>query len=741
MPQTVLTVFLSSTAKDLTAYRNAVHARLSKLEYFRVVWQEHFDAQDAQAYDYCRDCATTADIYVGLIGMRRGWEPKKDGTDRSITELEHDWAEEAGKPRLLYVAPETFSVPGNLWQTEAEHQRQLTFRQRMKSERIVSQTGFDTPELLATTIVERLLTYVIESDLTQLLRPDYNPQARQQAALETLPDAIAEKIASLLEVRADPSKAMRVGVEPRTIIELARRLKPEEALDLDQALKELDAAVQVAADVMKKGGQIGNYDAIVDSVRAKIAAKTAAGDLEGAAREADRGFEEWQRAETERRQTALQSGIAILEAGLEQDILRRDPQAAANRVQKIATLEHPDDADARFEAMRARQDEFYVRGRDRGINFDLEIAIAIAWLTLETGKNANQRSSAGNDLGNALATLGERESGSERLLESVAAYRAALLETTRERVPLDWATTQNNLGNALATLGARESGSERLLEAVEAYRAALLERTRERVPLNWAMTQNNLGNALRTLGARESGSERLLEAVEAYRAALLERTRERVPLQWATTQNNLGNALQTLGARESGSERLLEAVEAYRAALLERTRERVPLDWATIQNNLGNALRTLGERESGSERLLEAVAAYRAALLERTRERVPLDWATTQNNLGNALATLGARESGSERLLEAVAAYRAALLEGTRERVPLDWAMTQNNLGTALETLGARESGSERLLEAVAAYRAALEVFEDAKATHYIDGTRRNLARAETLLAKRSKAQ
>ena len=45
--------------------------------------------------------------------------------------------------------------------------------------------------------------------------------------------------------------------------------------------------------------------------------------------------------------------------------------------------------------------------------------------------------------------LGERESGTARLEEAVAAYRAALEERTRERVPLRWAATQNNLGNAL----------------------------------------------------------------------------------------------------------------------------------------------------------------------------------------------------------------------------------------------------------------------------------------------------
>jgi hypothetical protein len=56
--------------------------------------------------------------------------------------------------------------------------------------------------------------------------------------------------------------------------------------------------------------------------------------------------------------------------------------------------------------------------------------------------------------------------------------------------------TQQNLGATLEALGARESGTERLEQAVAAYREALQEYTRERVPLNWAMTQTNLGNAL-----------------------------------------------------------------------------------------------------------------------------------------------------------------------------------------------------------------------------------------------------
>ncbi len=103
----------------------------------------------------------------------------------------------------------------------------------------------------------------------------------------------------------------------------------------------------------------------------------------------------------------------------------------------------------------------------------LVAAIALSRKLLDAASTDDERGAAHVCLGIALATLGERESGTARLDEAVAAYREALKEYTRERVPLDWAMTQNNLGNALATLGERESGTARLEEAVAAYREAL----------------------------------------------------------------------------------------------------------------------------------------------------------------------------------------------------------------------------------------------------------------------------
>ncbi len=62
------------------------------------------------------------------------------------------------------------------------------------------------------------------------------------------------------------------------------------------------------------------------------------------------------------------------------------------------------------------------------------------------------------NLGNALGTLGERESGTARL-EDAAAYRLALTERTQARVPMQWAETRYNMGNVGGTGGPdRRSG-------------------------------------------------------------------------------------------------------------------------------------------------------------------------------------------------------------------------------------------------------------------------------------------
>jgi len=165
-------------------------------------------------------------MFVGLVGVRRGWEPAGDNERRSITEMEHDWAREAGVRRYIWVAPDDFPPKGR--EADAEYARQEAFRKRAMAggERIVSQKGFGSPDLLASEIVEHLQTEIITSDLIALLRDDL---ARQPGAASVSIEEQRPAIAAAVEKLAgdkdiDPLDLARnpEGLDPR---ELEQRLR------------------------------------------------------------------------------------------------------------------------------------------------------------------------------------------------------------------------------------------------------------------------------------------------------------------------------------------------------------------------------------------------------------------------------------------------------------------------------------------------------------------------------------
>jgi len=68
--------------------------------------------------------------------------------------------------------------------------------------------------------------------------------------------------------------------------------------------------------------------------------------------------------------------------------------------------------------------------------------------------------------------LGERESGTTKLEEAVAAYRDALKERTRERVPLEWAISTGDLGVTSMQLAQRKRDAAMAQTAVIEIKAA-----------------------------------------------------------------------------------------------------------------------------------------------------------------------------------------------------------------------------------------------------------------------------
>jgi tetratricopeptide (TPR) repeat protein len=207
MERRVINLFLSSTAKDLTGHRIAVHERLTRTKLFNCEWQEDFGAQDADAVEYCQRMAQESDIYVGLIGLRRGWEPDGDPGKRSITEMEHDWARGAGRRRYLWVSPDDFPVPGDLHESDGMFARQLAFRKRIKRERIVSSRGFGTPALLGSEVVEHLLTQVVTTDLLKLVRPEAvaSNEERSAPVAAAIARLAADKDVDLLALAKNPA--------------------------------------------------------------------------------------------------------------------------------------------------------------------------------------------------------------------------------------------------------------------------------------------------------------------------------------------------------------------------------------------------------------------------------------------------------------------------------------------------------------------------------------------------------
>jgi len=467
-------------------------------------------------------------------------------------------------------------------------------------------------------------------------------EAAEIAALQARIGEYEAVIASLRQTEARLiAETRRFGVQDGLLVALARRYAEGSPDDFDSALAGLKRALEVAKAEAARDRLPSNLDAAVAAILSRIDALNDQGRIDAGFDLLDAELAAMAEEDTRRRAARAR----LYDKGVAQAILARSVPEAVRYLLLSIDLETPDPREG-WDRLRQVQGEWYQRGRDKGLNFDLEVSIALARHLVDSAPGQDSKGTALNDLGVSHKTLGTRESGTEQLEQAVEALRQALEEWTRERVPLDWARIQNNLGNALQTLGERESGTARLEQAVEAYSLALEERRRDRVPLAWAMTQNNLGNALRALGERENGTSRLNEAVDTFRAALKERTRERKPLDWAMTQNNLGTALRALGERESGTERLEQAVEALRLALEEWTRDRVPLDWAGAQNNLGNALRILGERESSTERLEQAVEAFRQALEEWTSERTSHYHGMAQRNLDKVLRLIAERRGG-----------------------------------------------------------------------------------------------
>ncbi|HVT19133.1 MAG TPA: DUF4062 domain-containing protein [Thermoanaerobaculia bacterium] len=146
------TVFLSSTSVDLAPYRDAVHRAVSDLDGFHCIWMEGFGARDAAPLDLITQKVRECDLFVGILGWLHGSCPS--GNQLSFTEIEYDAAVAYGRPRLVFVTPESFPMQGNLRENDQKWQRQRDFRERVSRERV--RATFFAPDSLASEVIKAI---------------------------------------------------------------------------------------------------------------------------------------------------------------------------------------------------------------------------------------------------------------------------------------------------------------------------------------------------------------------------------------------------------------------------------------------------------------------------------------------------------------------------------------------------------------------------------------------------------
>ena len=100
--QAIKKVFLSSTARDLAAYRDAVIKAIADLDGYDSVRMETFGARDTIALKLCQEKVRECQLFVGMLGLCYGSSPPDDS--KSFTEQEYDTAAEFGLPRLMFVS-------------------------------------------------------------------------------------------------------------------------------------------------------------------------------------------------------------------------------------------------------------------------------------------------------------------------------------------------------------------------------------------------------------------------------------------------------------------------------------------------------------------------------------------------------------------------------------------------------------------------------------------------------------
>jgi hypothetical protein len=184
-------VFLSSVARGLEPYRDAVHEAINRLDGYKSIRMEDFGAKNDAPLSVCHAKLNECEIFVGIVGHRYGSIAQE--TEKSFSESEYDAAVAWGKVMLMFLAPEEFPVAANLIEPDELRQKQVAFRARVQQRHGLSVFPKDEEGKLAALVIEAIHnrqsqglvegTIVQGATITKLLYPFVTNQVGWDSAI------------------------------------------------------------------------------------------------------------------------------------------------------------------------------------------------------------------------------------------------------------------------------------------------------------------------------------------------------------------------------------------------------------------------------------------------------------------------------------------------------------------------------------------------------------------------------
>jgi hypothetical protein len=461
-------IFLSTVSDEFRAYRDQLRSDLTRPN-VEVKVQEDFIDLGGDTLDKLDVYIEHCDAVVHLAGDMTGSDPGeralaalrakypdladklpplgealRSGSGISYTQLEAWLALYHG--RLLFIAKAADSAERGQksMPTDASRAAQAKHLARLKAMERYPDCTFTSPDNLA--------KYILSS-----------------AILDLLVKAYAEELARERDVAEGFIK------------EMAKRVAGDKALDFDGMKQQVQRAIEIYETEIAGRPIETNIDASVDAALAKARAQVDQGQSRLARATLRRAAEEMRREEEERRERYVAGATLLYNRERDIALAAYDGEAAGDAIVALAEAHHGANAAAIATFLNSEAQTLEDYGRDRGSNVHLVALIELRSRLVALASSDDERGAARINLGNALRMLGERESGTARLEEAVAAFRAAQEEWTRDRVPLLRALSLGTQGIALMLIADRTNDA-----AIAETAVKQLETFYETWPVQWS---------------------------------------------------------------------------------------------------------------------------------------------------------------------------------------------------------------------------------------------------------------